>query len=565
MLSNEIKDKSEMDEFEKMNISWTVKDICKAEMPESHRKQHLESLMIRACSNGDYKTVKECLCSDTELNINALDDTRTPSLIYACCFGHLDILQLLLDHGADVNIQDSKGWTPLMWTKTNGFNKGEELLQQVGAASHTKTLSGKTIDDLSKAFDTTSNSGDIDQEFVELFQESTKFDWDVCKPSQMFVFEESMMDRILDIAISRVIPSKSNFVPVGANVLFLSCRYACHYHSIDMTIQFLARAFEKIETWIKDSNDIFTYIYWLANCFQLQVYLKRDTTLLISTIETQVRLADVMNQIFDLLLEKVTVQVKKDSQAIIEHGVDKDIRFDVEFFGIGGRKTVLKQSQSSSGFLNRLFEYQSTAIENLGPQNITNTLTDLMNSCISCNLNPQITLQVFQAIFHQLDKHIFDQLLQNRLLCCRSRAQQIQLNISIVQDWIRENRGLKTQQINVANLLEQFRPVIGLLQFLQIATTLRSVSEFREVIKSFGLPVQVIHHVMCQYRFESSEQSFLNAVEVYIENEFEASPAQPYEEQLTSYHLNIPLNQSNYDEWKTIPHIPQIVIDMMDS
>jgi hypothetical protein len=533
------------------NLPWTVHDILKSKVSILQQKEELESLFIRACSTGDFNTVKECL--DKKLNINSFDDTHTPALIYCCCFRHFDILKLLLEHGADPNIQDSRGWTPLLWAKTNDFVKGIELLLQAGA----ETTNDKTIDDISNTLDSMQS---IDLEMDNFFH--SKFDWDFCRPSQMLVFEESMMERILDIAISRVIPSKKKFSPVGANVLFLSARYACHHHSAELTFTFLSRAIEKIVSWIDDSHDIFTCIYWLSNCFQLQVYLKRDTTLLVSTLENQCQLADAINHIFDILISILFELVIKQSNAILEHGVDKTIRFDVDFFGLGKRKTILKQHQSALGVFNRLFEQIPTAVE-VEPQNIINIFVQVIDSCSKCMLNPLISFQVFQSVFRQLNNYLIEQLLENKSLCCRSRAQQIQLNLSMIQQWIKENKTLKNFGINVTKLLEEFSPSVGLFQFLQVATTIRSVSELKEVLESFHAPIVYIHTVMSQYRFESNEQSFQESIELYVQKQYEVvgNVKEPFE----MVQLNLPLKHSAFNEWKSIPSIPQIVIEMMDS
>ena len=60
---------------------------------------------------------------------------HTPStpLIYASRNGHINIAQLLLNNGADVNVKDSWGRTAMMVAKSKGHTEIVELLQQAGA------------------------------------------------------------------------------------------------------------------------------------------------------------------------------------------------------------------------------------------------------------------------------------------------------------------------------------------------------------------------------------------------------------------------------------------------
>ena len=45
--------------------------------------------------------------------ITILDDTGRSDLHYAACDGDLAAVQKLVSRGADVNLQDKHGWTPL--------------------------------------------------------------------------------------------------------------------------------------------------------------------------------------------------------------------------------------------------------------------------------------------------------------------------------------------------------------------------------------------------------------------------------------------------------------------
>ncbi|KAI9300102.1 hypothetical protein BJ944DRAFT_235116, partial [Cunninghamella echinulata] len=75
------------------------------------QKKITKSLTYAIATQGDAFLVERILTDDQlrpYLNINASDDKTlgTTPLIYAACFGYTTIVQLLLDAGAQIDIQD---------------------------------------------------------------------------------------------------------------------------------------------------------------------------------------------------------------------------------------------------------------------------------------------------------------------------------------------------------------------------------------------------------------------------------------------------------------------------
>ena len=68
-------------------------------------------------------------------DINALDIDGISPLAWACYNEHdrIDIIQSLLDHGANVNQVFKNGSTPLSWALLKGNTKTVELLKKAGA------------------------------------------------------------------------------------------------------------------------------------------------------------------------------------------------------------------------------------------------------------------------------------------------------------------------------------------------------------------------------------------------------------------------------------------------
>ncbi|WP_090236764.1 ankyrin repeat domain-containing protein [Fictibacillus solisalsi] len=93
--------------------------------------------LIPASERGHVAVVKELLAhSDTDVNhINNLNWTALLEAIILSNGGkdHQKIVQLLVDHGADLNISDGDGVKPLEHAQNNGYHEIVDILKEAGA------------------------------------------------------------------------------------------------------------------------------------------------------------------------------------------------------------------------------------------------------------------------------------------------------------------------------------------------------------------------------------------------------------------------------------------------
>jgi ankyrin repeat protein len=93
--------------------------------------------LIPACERGHVETVKEILKrKDFPIDhINRLGWTALLEAIILSDGGkaHVQIVQLLVDAGCDVNIPDKGGVTPLKHARDKGFDQIASILEKVGA------------------------------------------------------------------------------------------------------------------------------------------------------------------------------------------------------------------------------------------------------------------------------------------------------------------------------------------------------------------------------------------------------------------------------------------------
>ena len=93
--------------------------------------------LIPACERGHVEVVRELL-TRTAVAVNHVNNLGWTALLEAVVLGnggvpHQQVVRLLVDHGADVNIGDRNGVTPLGHARARGFMEIEHILLRAGA------------------------------------------------------------------------------------------------------------------------------------------------------------------------------------------------------------------------------------------------------------------------------------------------------------------------------------------------------------------------------------------------------------------------------------------------
>ena len=101
------------------------------------------------------KNIVECrrLIDTGEANVNEdRDHYGCTALHWASYRGYLEISELLVSSGADVNIRDSDGWTALHCASINGHLKIVQLLLCQGADMSIRASDGRTALDMASSY-----------------------------------------------------------------------------------------------------------------------------------------------------------------------------------------------------------------------------------------------------------------------------------------------------------------------------------------------------------------------------------------------------------------------------
>lgn len=117
------------------------------------RENDINIGLVDAAGRGDLPMVKSLLQRGAD--INAIDRIRfgfTP-LIYATFYNQFGVIPFLIESGADVNLPDRDGQTPLMWAVVHGDEALEtvEYLIAHGARLDAKDKMGHTALEQAKA------------------------------------------------------------------------------------------------------------------------------------------------------------------------------------------------------------------------------------------------------------------------------------------------------------------------------------------------------------------------------------------------------------------------------
>ena len=336
----------------------------------------------------------------------------------------------------------------------------------------------------------------------------------------MFVFQENELDRILDVIITSMTPQRTpSQKPVPANVLFLAARYA-HYHgSADLLALLLLSAMDKINTKVERHQwDMTVLAFWMSNATLLLHYLKKDTGLVGATIDFQVQLTELINEIFILIIRDAERRMDKVlKSSILDH---ETIPFgDLEF---AGEWNIFKSKNKAQPEPISYKPPPPNARAKLSPRNVTSLLSSTLFVLDLYDIHSVIIAQLLSQLFYWIGAELFNHILSNKIYLARTKAMQIRMNISTLEDWARsnnrspehyENGSLSTSgEDTVEAARKHLTPVVQLLQWLQCFSSLDYTSDsqgpLQDTIKQMTrlTPHQLFHSVS-HYRYEKEEKT----------------------------------------------------------
>jgi ankyrin repeat protein len=113
------------------NLGEVKKQLAWGVNPNSRTFWYLDTPLIVAAAYGRTEVVK--LLLDKGADVNMGNEGSETALHYAARHGHTEVMKILLEHGADVSEAGTGCGTPLQWATQNGQVKAAELLLAHGA------------------------------------------------------------------------------------------------------------------------------------------------------------------------------------------------------------------------------------------------------------------------------------------------------------------------------------------------------------------------------------------------------------------------------------------------
>ena len=346
----------------------------------------------------------------------------------------------------------------------------------------------------------------------------------------MFVFQDNELERILDTIITNMTPQRSpSQKPVPANLLFLSARYA-HYHaSPELLATLLLSATDKINDVVERHQwDMTILAFWMSNATLLLHYLKKDSGLVESTVEFQLHLAELINEIFILIIRDAERRMNKClDAAMLDHETIpgfEDVHFQNEWNLFRSKaKTKIPESSES-----RFRPPSPKRRAQTSPRNITSLLSSTLFVLDLYDVHSVITTQIMSQLLYWLGAELFNRIMTTRRYLARTKAMQIRMNVSTLEDWARSNNRQPehfengsttcTGESTVDAARRHLDPVIQLLQWLQCFSSLGE--DFDSLVTTLlqlqRLSANQLIHAVKSYRPEVGEKRLAKSAMKYL-------------------------------------------------
>jgi hypothetical protein len=149
--------------------------------------------------------------------------------------------------------------------------------------------------------------------------------------------------------------------------------------------------------------------------------------------------------------------------------------------------------------------------ESITPKTITDILSGVLLVLHLYEVNPALVVQAFSQTFFWVASELFNRILTRKKYLCRTKAVQIKMNITALEDWVRSN-GLPAKTAT-----KHLEPVSQLLQWLQCSSQIREFDTLIGTMQNMKAinPLQMRKAVR-DYRFEVGEGKMTDECAQYL-------------------------------------------------
>ena len=153
----------------------------------------------------------------------------------------------------------------------------------------------------------------------------------------------------------------------------------------------------------------------------------------------------------------------------------------------------------------------SMTVEDASPQSITDILTGVLLVLQVYDVNPALIVQAFSQVFYWIAAELFNRILTRKKYLCRSKAVQIRMNITALDDWVRSH------SIPAKTATRHLEPVAQLLQWLQCSSQIKEFDTLVGTLQNMKAlnPLQMRRAVR-DYRYEVNEGKMSDECSQYL-------------------------------------------------
>ncbi|KAK0464906.1 DIL domain-containing protein [Desarmillaria tabescens] len=458
-------------------------------------------LMTHGCSPFDV----------TRRNLTPLDIVTAHSVIPG-----RDDVALLLEEA-----MRGEGWTGGRMEENRHLF--DERAKRKGKQKHVQEHVGRVLGVHSKwwARDSDGSSSDSDDDGDEDLEDETLFTPPV-DYSSMLVFSPLALPLIFDSLITNFQPSFRDSTP--ANTLYMLARFACLTCDHTWLEDLIIGATDCIEeTFFNKPEDVTCLVFWLYNTTLWLHLMQCDNSIneaceMLGSFEI---IEEVINSVFVFIIRFAERRVDhfesewsvlralgmKKSQPVMNSSASRSSPASPPSpsphrpssptpYGTMSSSTSKARNPGSTTPLQSLFP---DAPPPPSPADLTSFLTALHTLLILSDINPALTTQLWSQVMYWTSCEMFNRILTRKKYLCRSKAVQIGMNLSSVEEWVGQMglpRGVQTH----------FTPVRELLNWLQC---LSSITEFPNLVATIQTmkclnPLQMKRAVR-DYKYEVNE------------------------------------------------------------
>ncbi|ODV96945.1 hypothetical protein PACTADRAFT_48736 [Pachysolen tannophilus NRRL Y-2460] len=438
-------------------------------------------------------------------------------------------------------------------------------LQSVG-------ISGLMINDQSEdniyhtaTFNNNNISSVFDNNPLEYNDIEERFDFTKISPKQFVKFHDGGIMEVLDYVFNlyNLYPHKTT---LPAAIIYQCLRYAeSKLESSELVETFFNLFLTKVRSITNSKSgvpslsnskgDIVMISYWLSVVNFVYYYLYRDSACkffikypqflqdLISTLQSLIaELAFAINNRLDDLIDICVLDYTNLADS-------KNVAFKNEWHLF--KRKFLKNKSTYDDILEMLYPPPPKEQMKPSPIKITQTLGALLYVLDLHRLTDVTRQQTLSAVLYWFGASLFNRLLANKNYHSRTRAMQIRLNLSVIEDWLRTNDfkpdivdpsfmkdkefpetiiNKKIKLNNVAKFNENINdpndstfyynslfkigkhhlmPAVELLEWLQVMTSLADIKTLNKTLSSLITlnPIQLLK-IVKTYRYEIEELKF---------------------------------------------------------